>query len=308
MKAAMMTSNGFVFEEVPVPKPGKGEVLIKSISCGVCEGEVYRYRQMTSHPGEERLLLGHEGSGTVAAIGEGVLGWALGDVVTTSLGGAYAEYFVVAAERLLRLPKAISPEWAVGEAVACCAYSAKNARIEKGDAVAVVGCGFMGMLCIDFAKKLYGAGEVLAIEPVEWRLALASCHGADSLSLAEKPEFAGRYDVVLEAAGVQAALDASARMVAEHGRLTIVGYHQSDGGSRSVPMQIWNLKALEVTSGHCRKPLWKKDALQGVLPLIASGEVDVKGLVTPYPFESINQAFLDVINRKPGLMKAAVLF
>lgn len=308
MQAAAITAKGIVIQSKELPPLKEGEVLIKNISCGICEGEVYRYSRLKGTTSNDVLWLGHEGSGTVLEVGPGVTDWQLGDLVTTSLGGAYSEYFIVPQDRLVRLPAGISAEWAVGEAVACCAYSAQNARIRPGDKVAVVGCGFMGMLCAAFAKKKYHAGEVTVVEPITWRLEMAKQYGADYLSPTGEELLSNHYDVVIEAAGVAPALDLCTRIVAEHGRLTIVGYHQSNDGFRTVHMQTWNLKSLEITSGHCRKPLWKRAALEEVLPLISSGEVDLQSLVTPYRFEEIQTAFEEVIARKQGLMKAVVLF
>lgn len=308
MKVAVMTSQGFRMEEKPIPRPGKGEALVHNISCGICEGEVYRYNRMQGGGSDEALLLGHEGSGIITETGQDVTGWSVGDIVTTSLGGIYGEYFTVPADRLIRLPAGIDPKWAVGEAVACCAYSAQNARIRPGDRVAVLGCGFMGMLVMAFVKHRYGAGHITAVEPIPWRLERAAKYGADECVSDADGLPAGSYDVVIEAAGVPAALDTATRLVAEQGRLTIVGYHQSGGGERTVNMQQWNLKALEITSGHCRRPAWKKQALEEMLPLLSGGQVDLQDLVTPYAFEDIGQAYRDLIGRKEGLMKAAVLF
>ena len=308
MKAGVMTSKGFRFEERELPSPGAGEVLVQSISCGICEGEVYRYNQLRESASGDALLLGHEGSGLIAATGPDVTGWKTGDVVTTSLGGAYSEYFTVPSDRLVRLPPGVSPKWAVGEAVACCAYSAKNARIRPGDRVAVLGCGFMGQLITAFAKLLYKAGSVTVVDPVSWRSKTAGRYGADECVTDAGPLDSGSFDVVIEAAGASAALDDATRLAAGHGRLTIVGYHQSGGGIRSVNMQQWNLKSLEVTSGHCRRPLWKRQELENILPLLESGQVDLKRLVTPYAFADIEQAFHDISSRREGLVKAAVQF
>jgi 2-desacetyl-2-hydroxyethyl bacteriochlorophyllide A dehydrogenase len=308
MKIAAITSGGFVIQQQDLGPLKEGEVLVQSISCGICEGDVYRYRQIIGSKSDSVLYLGHEGSGTVTEIGPDVTDWKIGDLVTTSLGGAYGEYFIIPQERLVRIPEGISANWAVGEAVACCAYSVQNARIRPGDKVAVVGSGFMGMLCAAFSKKMYSAGEVTVIEPIPWRLEMAKKYGADNLSRTGEDLPSDYYDVVIEAAGASSALDLSTRIVREHGRLTIVGYHQSHGGMRNIHMQAWNLKALEITSGHCRKPLWKKNALIQAFPLIACGEVDLQSLVTPYSFEDIQVAFEDILARKQGLMKAVVLF
>jgi len=309
MKIAKLTKNGMEIVEKEIPVMGSGEVLIKSAACGICEGDVYHYKRVTKSGSNEELFLGHEGTGTIVAMGEGVTGFVEGDMVTTSLGGAYGEYFVTLAERLTKVPEGFSPEHIVGEAVSCCAYSARNARVRNGDRVAVIGCGFMGILIIAFVKKIYGAGEVLAVDPIGWRRELAECYGADRSTSPEDINLQKDYfDVVIEATGVSSALNTAAEMVITQGRLTIVGFHQSEGGQRCVDMKLWNLKALEVTSGHCKRPLWKKDALQKALPYIVSGEIDLKGLVTIYKFDDIDKAFKEIADGRKGLLKASLVF
>jgi 2-desacetyl-2-hydroxyethyl bacteriochlorophyllide A dehydrogenase len=308
MRIAVMTSDGFRFEHREIPKPGAGEVLIRSISCGICEGEVFRYNQLRESQSQEALELGHEGSGSIAAVGSDVQGWGIGDMITTSLGGAYAEYFVVPVERLVRLPASISPEWAVGEAVACCAYSAQNARISCGDRVAVLGCGFMGLLITAFAKLSYGAADITAVDPVLWRSRTAARYGADACLVDATSLETDSFDIVIEATGSADAIDTATKLVSEHGRIAIVGYHQSGGGYRNINMRQWNYKAIEVTSAHCRRPLWKRKALENVFPLLESGQVDLAGLITPYAFSEIDDAFQAVTNRKEGLIKTVVQF
>lgn len=306
MQAALLTPTGFVGARLPIPTLKAGQVLVQSLSCGICEGEVFQYRQRGSL--QQPRLLGHEGSGIVQQVASDVTRWKAGDVVTTALGGSYAEFFAVDADLLVALPPPIDPRWAVGEAVACCAYSAQNAHILPGDRVAIIGCGFMGLLIAALAKHQYQAGQVSAVEPLPWRRQLALDFGADSAAATAAPLDQNSFDVVIEAAGVAAALDSPTLLVKEHGRLTLVGYHQSGGGLRTVNMQQWNYKALEITSGHCRRPLLKKQALEAALPLLATGGINLKGLVTPYPLGDINTAAEDFIHRKEGLIKGAVVF
>jgi threonine dehydrogenase-like Zn-dependent dehydrogenase len=90
--------------------------------------------------------LGHEASGEVVATGSQVTGIQTGDIVTALAMPAYAEYFVATAADLVQLPPDIDPIYALGEPVACCVHAAGRFGIQPGDKVAVVGCGFMGLI------------------------------------------------------------------------------------------------------------------------------------------------------------------
>ncbi len=101
MRVAVLTNNGFVLREAPRPDCGVGQVLVRTVACGVCSSDIDRYRVGLGGKAEE-VILGHEGSGYVAAVGRGVQAFREGDPVT-SLHGPYAEYFVTTPETLARL-------------------------------------------------------------------------------------------------------------------------------------------------------------------------------------------------------------
>ena len=86
-------------------------------------------------------------------------------------------------------------------------------------------------------------------------------------------------DVAIETTGTQPGLTLAGRMVREHGMLSILGYHQ--GGPRSVDMELWNWKALDVLNAHERRMDYKAECMRRGIALIASGRIDVAPLITP---------------------------
>lgn len=308
MRIAELTGSGFQLRDVPVPEPGPGQVLVKTAACGVCTGDLHRYADRV--PDMEPQLHGHEGAGTVAALGVGVYGYAVGDTVT-SIQGAFAEYFVADAASVTKTP-GDGMIWAAGEPAACCVHALRRSHITDADRVAVVGCGFMGQVCIQLARH-FGAKTVCAIDPVQWRLDTALALGAteaahpDGAPLTKDPAHDGTFDVVIEAAGTQSALDLCGDLVTQHGRMNIVGYHQTSGGMRSVRLQQWNYKAIEVVNGHVRRDEEKMDALREAVSLLSDGALNVEPLITSYPLEQIETAFRDLTDRKKGLFKAAIV-
>jgi L-iditol 2-dehydrogenase len=199
-----------VYEEVPTPSPGPGEVLIKVKACSICGSDVHG---MDGSTGRRRppVIMGHEASGVIEAAGAGVAGWERGDRVTFDstvycgecwhcrrgeinlcdnrrvLGvscedyrqdGAFAEYVVVPQRILYRLPDAVAFEQAVlVEALSIALHAVARASIALGDTVAVVGAGMIGLLVIQ-SLKIAGAKAVVAIDLDESRLEMAKRLGA----------------------------------------------------------------------------------------------------------------------------------
>jgi threonine dehydrogenase-like Zn-dependent dehydrogenase len=310
MRTALLTDSGFEIREAETPRCGPGEVLVRSSACGICEGDTYQYRQMKSG-GSFRSHLGHEGSGIVEAVGEGVTALQPGDAIT-ALGGPYAEYFITRPEYTVTLPAGVDPLWAMGEPLACVMHAGPRFGIELGDRVAILGSGFMGLLCLQVAL-LRGPSLVCAMDLLDWRLATAKQLGADETVNVEGQSGEdlaarlGEFDVVIEAAGTQGALDMAWPLVKQHGRMVIVGYHQTNGGIRSINMERWNFKAIDVVNGHVRRDDEKLEAMRRGTELLAAGRLDLEALVTSYPFAEINQAFEDLTNRKEGLYKVALV-
>ncbi len=311
MRAALLSKTGFAIEEIEKPKCVAGSVLVKTAVCGICEGDLHRYRVALQGGMIDASLIGHEGSGTIVEVGAGVGAFKVGDRVADLGNGTYSEYFLTKPSMLVRIPDGLSFEDALGEPVACYVHASGRFGIRPGDRVAVLGCGFMGIGCIQMAK-LEGAGSLIAFDPISWRRTKALEAGADealdSASFSDVTELPalGEFDVVIEAAGVQGVIDLATKLVREHGRIVFVGYHQSGGGVRSVDMKTWNYKALDIVNGHVRRTSEKLDAMTRGLQLVASGKLDLKSLTTIFEFEDIAEAFSALDDRKEGLFKAAL--
>jgi len=313
MKAAFLTPEGFVIKEERIPECQPGQVLVKSSGCGVCEGDVFRY--LTRNDGavdHHGIRLGHEGSGVIAAVGNQVTEFKVGDKVT-ALGGDYAEYFVTTPDKLALVPAEIAVEMALGEPIACCMAGARRFGEKMGDRVAIIGAGYMGLNCLQLVK-LQGAAEIVVFDLLEWRLETAKKLGADMVinSQGKNPDTlvaeCGSFDVVIEATGVQAAIDLGTTLLRHHGTLNLVGYHQSNGGMRQIDMKTWNFKALTVINSHVRDEAEKLNAMKAALNLVAHHKINTDILITNYKFTDINQAFIDLQARKPGLYKANLIF
>jgi threonine dehydrogenase-like Zn-dependent dehydrogenase len=305
MLAMFLTERGFDPREVATPSWGPDEVLVLTLACGICEGDVQIYRTRREKDLGE-VLLGHEGTGIVTAVGRNVGQFAEGDLVT-ALGGAYAGYFVAQPHQLIKLPAGLDPLYALGEPIACCIHAGHRFGIRPGDRVAVVGCGFMGLICLQLARY-QSAGVIYAIDPIAERREMAGELGATKTCHPETLEDQQQaFDVVIEAAGAQSALDLCGDLVKEHGRIILVGYHQSNGGLRTVNMQQWNYKAIDVVNGHVRRTDEKLEAMGLGIELLSQGYLTTQPLTTAYPLIHAEQAFQDLVRRKAGLFKAVLV-
>jgi NADPH2:quinone reductase len=224
--------------ELPVPRPGRGQVLIRVAYAGVNYGEV-QHRLGDFGPPDGVAVPGLEVSGEVAALGPGVTGLNPGDPVAAYLpdGGGYAEYAVAPADRVFPIPDGLDDGTALAlslQGLTAWHLYRTCARIAGGESVLVVsGAGGVGSLAVQLAKPL-GAGRVIATASSDEKRALCLELGADAAiggdasdpdalraRLLEANE--GReIDVVLEMAGGPV-FDVALRAMADMGRLVVYG-------------------------------------------------------------------------------------
>lgn len=264
MKAARLyqVNSPLQVEEIEVPMPGPGEVLVEIKACGICATDVHTALEGTVPTAYTPITLGHEPSGVVARLGEGVMGWKEGDRVAiypqVSCGtcfqcregrdgicskamvlgmhrdGAFAQYLLIPVRNLVRIPDGISFHQAaiMADAVATPFHAVtKRGQVRPGETVAVFGCGGLGMNAIQICK-LAGAGRIIAVDVSDIALERALKVGADT-GVSARSEKAYRevisanggqgVDVALEFVGVNAAIDQAVRSLRRGGRAVIVG-------------------------------------------------------------------------------------
>ncbi|MEL7448682.1 MAG: hypothetical protein AAFN78_05705, partial [Pseudomonadota bacterium] len=102
-------------------------------------------------------------------------------------------------------------------------------------------------------------------------------------------------------------IDLCSDLVTQHGKITLVGYHESNEGLRSVNMQLWNFKAIDVINGHVRRHDEKMRAMAKGLDLLAQGKLVTKPLVRLYELNNVDQAFADFAANTEGLFKAILI-
>jgi len=211
MKALLLTApSQLEFVSFPDPQPADDEVLLRVRACGICGSDIHGWDGST---GRRRppLIMGHEASGEIAAVGSRVDGWRVGERVTFDstiscgecpscrsghvnlcdrrrvLGvapaeyrqhGAFAEFVTLPPRILYRLPDALSFEQAaMVEPVSIAVHAVQRVRVSPTDTAVVVGSGMIGLFVIQ-ALRWAGAKRIIALDLEEKRLALARELGA----------------------------------------------------------------------------------------------------------------------------------
>ncbi|MEW6158152.1 MAG: zinc-binding dehydrogenase [Verrucomicrobiota bacterium] len=315
MHAAVITGPGHV--EILAhdrPVPGADQVRIRLEGCGVCGSNLPPFEgrpwfQYPLPPGAP----GHEGWGEIDAVGDHVTQWSMGDRVAFLSGNAFAEYDLAQETALIRLPAALEKRPFPGEALGCAWNVFRRARLEKGETVAIVGIGFLGALLVSLAA--HAGARVLAMSRRPFALEIARNMGAEitvsldhvqaAIACAKNFTCGQGFDCVIEAVGMQSALDTATELTRERGRLIIAGYHQD--GPRQVNMQLWNWRGLDVVNAHERDLPVYIEGMRAMLDLILNGDLDPWPLFThAYSLDRAQAAFCSLRDRPPDFLKALI--
>ena len=311
MRVAMYYRNSDVrLEELPAPRIGPGEVLVKVVASGVCGTDVLEWYRVKTAP----RVLGHEIAADVVEVGEGVEGWRVGERIfvthhvpcntcryclaghhtacdtlhTTNFDpGGFAEYVRVPAlnvdRGMFHLPDSVSyDEGTFIEPLGCVMRGQRLARMTAGQTVLVVGSGISGLLHVKLARAL-GAGRVIATDINPYRLDLAKRYGADAVvnaaenvpSRVRDANHGRAADLVIICAGVLSAI-AQALASVERGGTVLFFAVPRPGVEVPVPMaEMWRNEVTCMTS-YGAAP----GDLAQALDLIRAKRVEVEDMIT----------------------------
>jgi L-iditol 2-dehydrogenase len=341
MKALVLEEyKKLVYKDVPTPEPAPDEVLVQVKACGICGSDVHGGDGSTGRR-IPPLIMGHEASGVIAALGEQVQSWQIGDRVTfdstiyklddwytrrgqynlsdgrTVLGvspgeyrrdGAFAEYVVVPQHILYKLPDGVTfNQAAMVEPVAVAFHAVELTPLSLNDSAVVVGAGMIG-LCLIQALRLHGC-RIFAVDVDQHRLNLAKTLGAEICLQADAPELVATIKQQTDGRGADAAFEAVG--IAESLKTAISCVRRGATitlvGNLSplveLPLQAVVTQQLRL-QGSC--------AIAGeypaVLAKIATGEIQVEPLLSATAPLSEGAAWFERLYRKErGLMKVILI-
>lgn len=267
MKAAVVHEFGkpLSIEEVPIPAPGRGEVLVKIVASGVCHTDLHAAAGDWPVKPKPPFIPGHEGAGIVAAVGPGVVGLKEGDAVGMAwlhdacgrcefcgtgwetlceaqhmsgytVNGSFAEYAIGAADYVARLPK--NGDFAALAPILCAGVTTykgiKETEARPGEWIAISGIGGLGHIAVQYAKAM--GLHVAALDVTEEKLALARQLGAEVTVNSKSPDAAaqvvkatggGAHGVLVTAVSVPAFAQAL-KLVRRKGTIALNGLPPGD--------------------------------------------------------------------------------
>ncbi len=322
-------------------EPGPGEVLITLSTGGICGSDLHYY----NHGGfgtvrlKEPMILGHEVSGHVTALGEGVTGLAPGQLVAVSpsrpcgcctycqegtqnhcenmrfygsampfphIQGAFRERLVADASQCVPADGLSAGEAAVAEPLSVVLHAAKHAGDLAGRRVLVTGCGPIGLLAVLVARAA-GAVEIVATDVTDFTLGKARDAGADHVvNIAEAPDGLGpftagkgHFDVLFECSGVAQALAGAVPAMRPGGTIVQLGL----GGDMTLPVQAMTAREI------CLKGSFRfHHEFPKAVEMMQAGRIDVMGLLTQtLPLEDALAAF-DLASDRSQAVKVQITF
>lgn len=324
MKGNFFLGNGrFEVREMEFAAPGPREVFVQNKACGICGTDVHIYHgEKGSADVTPPVVLGHEYSGQVVAVGAEVTAVKVGDCVTidpnmycgkcyhcrkgqkqfcdsmiavgVNFNGGFAEYSMVPETQVFPMNPAVGFEaMAMAEPLACCIHGIEQVSIKSGDLVVVIGGGAIGLLMVQLAR-LRGAGTVILSEPVAARreigLKVGADHAIDPLAsdpLGQVQALTGRAgaDVVIECVGKVFATKQAFDLADRGARLLLFSVPSPDAKFEMPMIDVFQ-KELKIYGSFVNP-----DSHQEAVDLINAGRIQVAPLITHrYPIESLEEA------------------
>jgi L-iditol 2-dehydrogenase len=316
--------------EVPEPQAAAGQLKIKVHAAGICGTDVHIVND--EYPSSYPVIMGHEYSGTVAAVGAGVTGFQPGDRVVSltavvtcgncrychegllmlcekrlSIGsgvhGAMAEYVVVPAHLAFTIPAGVSlDEAALCEPLACVVRSVtERSTVTAGDYVLVSGPGTMGLLAMQLVIASGGKVVMAGTSVDKERLKLATELGAFATIVVDKEDAKAKtaeltngsgFDVAFECAGAAASADSCLRLLKKTGLYVQVGLF---GKKIEFDMDLALMKEVRITNSYAsERTSWVR-----ALRLLEAKQVNVKPLTSAkLPLEDWRKGFAMTVNKE----------
>ena len=336
VQQVMTAPREIVFREVPIPQPKAGEVLIKIRKIGVCGSDIHVYHgkhPFTKYP----VTQGHEVSGSIAAVGEGVSGFAPGQKVTIEpqvfcgkcypcthgkynlceelkvMGfqttGTASEYFAVDASKVDLLPDNMTfNEGAMIEPLAVTVHAAKRFPNLQAARVAILGCGPIGILLAQSVKAL-GAEKVMITDISDYRLSLAKELGVDACVNTARKDFGeamiecfgpDKADVIYDCAGNDVTMGQAIKYARKGSTIILVAVY---AGMANVDLAVLNDHELDLNTTM----MYRHEDYADAIRLVGEGKIRLQPLMSRhFAFRDYLQAYEFIDANREKVMKVLI--
>ena len=343
MKAAVLVSKQHMeWEEIDIPEPEPGELLIKLEYVGVCGSDLHFYSEgrLANWVPEEPLILGHEPGGVVVEVGAAVTGFKPGDRVTIEpqvpcgecedcrkghynlckhvkfmaipkeKDGVFSEYCTHAASMCYKLPENVNTRAGSLIEPLCVGMhgvSLSNATI--GESAVVLGAGCIG-LCTIMALKARGISEIYAADVLDKRLEKALEVGAvrvfnskrESIEEFVKTLPGGGVDQVYECAGNRVTTLQTTRLIKRAGKVTLVGVSPE-------PVLELDIATLNAMEGQIFSVYRYRNLYPAAIKAVSSGQIPLESIIShEFDFDDIMHGVDYSLNHKDDVIKAVIKF
>ncbi|MTT31116.1 alcohol dehydrogenase catalytic domain-containing protein [Terrilactibacillus sp. BCM23-1] len=341
MKAAIMKGiREITIETLPIPEIASDEVLIKVKAVGICGSDLHYYSngRIGKYVVEKPMILGHECSGDIAAVGSDVKRFKVGDRVavepgvtcghceackegrynlcpdvqflaTPPIDGAFVQYIKMRQDFVFSIPETLSyEEAALIEPFSVGIHAASRTKLQPGSTIAIMGMGPVGLMAV-VAAKAYGASTIIVTDLEKLRLDAAKEMGAthvinirekDPAEEIKKITNGKGVDVAWETAGNPKALQSALESVKRGGKLAIVGLPAQNEIPLNVPFIADN--EVDIYGVFRYANTYPKG-----INFLSSGIADTTKLVTDkYSLEDTQEAMERALNHKDECLKVVV--
>lgn len=337
MLQQVMTAPGeIVFREVEKPTPKAGEVLVKIMKIGVCGSDIHVYHgehPFTKYP----VTQGHEVSGRIEALGDGVSDLHIGQKVTIEpqvvcgecypcrhgkynlceslkvMGfqttGTASEFFAVPASKITLLPDEMTyNEGAMIEPLAVTMHAAKRFSELKGSKVAILGCGPIGILLAQSCKAL-GAAKVMITDISDTRLAIAKTCGVDYTINTKNTDFGeamvncfgpDKADVIFDCAGNNITMGQAIKYARKGSKLVLVAVF---AGMATIDLAVLNDHELDLDTSM----MYRHEDYLDAIRYVQEGKIQLKPLMTKhFAFRDYLSAYRYIDANRESTMKVLI--
>jgi len=323
-------------EDVPEPKVGFDDVLIKVGAVGICGSDLHAYEGLSKRR-VPPLIMGHEFAGDVVELGSNVKGLKKGDRVTVepilSCGecvpcrrgqyniclnlrfmglhtpGALAEYIAAPAHRCYIIPDGLTYEEAsLAEPLSIAVHALNRTSMRVDNSILIIGGGIIGSLILQVAKRKT-SGQIIVTDLIDQRLRLAASLGADATINAGREDVYGRVmeathgegvDVAVEAVGLQETMQQAVTLVKKGGSITVVGLLE-----RMVAVDMMKVVSSEVEVRGTYT--YAGGDFETSLNLIRDHKVNLEPfLAHTFPLEEVQKGFEAMAGNGERVLKAII--
>ncbi len=330
MKASFYEGNKtFTVKEKEITAPAAGEVRIKVAYCGICGSDVHIYHGNMDSRVSIPETVGHEMSGTIDAIGEGVEGYAVGDKVVVRpldnrledasdkghshiakklkfIGidseGALQQYWNIMAFTLHKLPVETDLKLAaLIEPLAVACHDVRRSALKEGEVAVVLGGGPIGTLVAMVARST--GAKVIVSEMNPTRIEMLKGMGFDVVNPAEQNLLdyvtevsnGALADVVFEVAGVQATLNTMTEIAGLCARIVVVAIHAQP---KPVDLKMMFWRELTVLGAR----VYEYEDYETAIALVAKGELPLETIISNVaPLDKIQDLFEEIVANPNGM-------